>query len=62
MIVNNAGYSWDNVIQKTTDEQFQAMLEIHLVVPFRILRAAQSTSGKQLSGRLQLARESWRKV
>lgn len=40
IIVNNAGYSWDNVIQKTTDEQFTAMLEIHLVVPFRILRAA----------------------
>ena len=40
VIVNNAGYSWDNVIQKTTDEQFQAMLEIHLVTPFRVLRAA----------------------
>lgn len=42
IIVNNAGYSWDNVIQKTTDEQFQAMLEIHLVTPFRLLRAASS--------------------
>jgi 3-oxoacyl-[acyl-carrier protein] reductase len=40
IIVNNAGYSWDGVIQKMTDEQFQAMLDIHLVVPFRILRAA----------------------
>jgi 3-oxoacyl-[acyl-carrier protein] reductase len=40
IIVNNAGYTWDNVIQKTTDEQFQAMLEIHMVAPFRILRAA----------------------
>jgi 3-oxoacyl-[acyl-carrier protein] reductase len=40
IIVNNAGYLWDSVIQKTTDEQFQAMLDIHLVVPFRILRAA----------------------
>jgi len=40
IIVNNAGYSWDSVIQKTTDEQFLAMLEIHLLVPFRILRAA----------------------
>ena len=40
IIVNNAGYTWDNVIQKTTDEQFQAMLEIHLVAPFRLLRAA----------------------
>lgn len=40
IIVNNAGYTWDNVIQKTTDEQFQAMLDIHLVTPFRLLRAA----------------------
>lgn len=40
IIVNNAGYTWDSVIQKTTDEQFEAMLEIHLVAPFRILRAA----------------------
>jgi len=42
VIVNNAGYVWDNVIQKMTDEQFQAMLNIHLVAPFRILRAASS--------------------
>ncbi len=40
IIVNNAGYCWDNVIQKMTDEQFLAMLEIHLLVPFRVLRAA----------------------
>jgi 3-oxoacyl-[acyl-carrier protein] reductase len=40
IIVNNAGYTWDNVIQKTTDEQFQAMLDVHLNAPFRILRAA----------------------
>jgi 3-oxoacyl-[acyl-carrier protein] reductase len=40
IVVNNAGYTWDNVIQKTTDEQFQAMLDIHIVAPFRILRAA----------------------
>ena len=40
IIVNNAGYTWDNVIQKMTDEQFQCMLNVHLVAPFRILRAA----------------------
>ncbi len=40
IIVNNAGYTWDNVIQKTTDEQFQAMLDVHVTAPFRILRAA----------------------
>ncbi|HBY59632.1 MAG TPA: 3-oxoacyl-ACP reductase [Solibacterales bacterium] len=42
IIVNNAGYTWDNVIQKMSDEQFSAMLDIHLVAPFRILRAASS--------------------
>jgi 3-oxoacyl-[acyl-carrier protein] reductase len=40
IIVNNAGYTWDNILQKTTDEQFQAMLDIHVTAPFRILRAA----------------------
>ncbi len=40
IIVNNAGYTWDNVVQKTSDEQFQAMLDIHVTAPFRVLRAA----------------------
>jgi 3-oxoacyl-[acyl-carrier protein] reductase len=40
IVVNNAGYTWDSVIQKTTDEQFQSMLDIHVVAPFRLLRAA----------------------
>jgi len=41
IVVNNAGYTWDNVIQKMTDEQWYAMLDVHLTAPFRILRAAQ---------------------
>lgn len=40
IIVNNAGYAWDTVIQKMADEQFQAMLDIHVTAPVRILRAA----------------------
>jgi 3-oxoacyl-[acyl-carrier protein] reductase len=40
IIVNNAGYTWDSVVQKMTDEQWQAMLDVHLTAPFRILRAA----------------------
>jgi 3-oxoacyl-[acyl-carrier protein] reductase len=40
IVVNNAGYTWDAVIQKTTDEQFEAMLAIHLTAPFRVLRSA----------------------
>ncbi|WP_416465605.1 SDR family NAD(P)-dependent oxidoreductase [Sphingomonas sp. VDB2] len=41
IIVNNAGYAWDSVLQKTSDEQWMAMLDVHLNAPFRILRAAQ---------------------
>jgi len=40
IIVNNAGYTWDAVIQKMSDEQFDAILDVHLKAPFRILRAA----------------------
>ena len=41
IIVNNAGYTWDSVIQKMTDERWDAILDVHLKAPFRILRAAQ---------------------
>lgn len=40
IIINNAGYTRDGVIQKQSDEQFQAMLAVHVMAPFRILRAA----------------------
>ena len=40
IIVNNAGYTWDNVVQKMSDEQWEAILAVHLTAPFRILRAA----------------------
>jgi len=40
IIVNNAGYTWDSVIQKQSDAQWEAMLAVHLTAPFRILRAA----------------------
>lgn len=41
IIINNAGYTWDSVIQKMTDDQWDAILDVHLKAPFRILRAAQ---------------------
>jgi len=40
IIVNNAGYTMDGPVHKMSDGQFQAMLDIHNVVPFRVLRAA----------------------
>jgi 3-oxoacyl-[acyl-carrier protein] reductase len=41
IIVNNAGYTWDSVIQKMTDEQWDTIVDLHLKAPFKILRAAQ---------------------
>lgn len=39
IVVNNAGYTWDGVVHRMTDDQFQAMLDIHTIVPFRVARA-----------------------
>ena len=40
IIVNNAGYTIDAPIHKLSDDAYQRMLDIHTVVPFRVLRAA----------------------
>lgn len=40
ILVNNAGYIWNSAIQKHSDEQWQAMIDVHATAPFRILRAA----------------------
>ncbi len=42
IIVNNAGYTWDAVIQNMTDKQWYAMMDVHTTAPFRILREASS--------------------
>ena len=62
IIVNNAGYTWDNVIQKMSDEQWHAMLEVHLTAPFRILRAAQPFIKKFASEDKDRGIENFRKV
>ncbi len=40
IVINNAGYADDGVVHKLTDDQYQRMLDIHAVVPFRVIRAA----------------------
>ncbi|MDE0199006.1 MAG: SDR family oxidoreductase [Caldilineaceae bacterium] len=40
VVVNNAGYTWDAMAHKLTDEQWQAILDVHLSAPFRMTRAA----------------------
>ncbi len=42
VIVNNAGYTWDSLIHKMNDKQWDAMMDVHVKAPFRILRAATS--------------------
>ncbi|ASK33863.1 3-oxoacyl-ACP reductase [Alcanivorax sp. N3-2A] len=62
IIVNNAGYTWDNVIQKMSDEQWSAILEVHLTAPFRILRAAAPYLREQAKKEAEQGREVFRKV
>jgi 3-oxoacyl-[acyl-carrier protein] reductase len=40
ILINNAGYVWNTTIQNTTDEQWEAMIDVHLTAPFRLLRVA----------------------
>ena len=40
VLVNNAGYTWDGMAHKMTDEQFMAMIEVHNLAPLRMIRAA----------------------
>ena len=62
IIVNNAGYTWDGPIHKMSDEQFQAMLDIHNVVPFRVLRAAAPHLREPAKKEKEEGREVFRKV
>ncbi len=62
IIVNNAGYTWDNVIQKMTDEQWDAILDCHLKAPFQLLRAAQPYFREVSKAEADEGREVFRKV
>ncbi len=62
IIINNAGYTWDSVIQKMTDEQWYAMMDCHLTAPFRILRAAQPIIRGLSKAEQEAGREVFRKV
>ncbi len=62
IIVNNAGYTWDNVVQKMSDEQWDAILDVHLTAPFRILRAAQPVISAQAKKEKETGAVTCRKV
>jgi 3-oxoacyl-[acyl-carrier protein] reductase len=62
IIVNNAGYTVDAPIHKMTDQQFQAMLDIHTVVPFRIIRAAAPHLREPAKKEREAGQEVFRKI
>jgi 3-oxoacyl-[acyl-carrier protein] reductase len=62
IVINNAGYTWDTVVQKMTDEQWDAIIDVHLRAPFRILRAAQPVISKAAKAEAEQGLEIHRKV
>lgn len=62
IVVNNAGYTQDAPIHKMSDEQFQNMLDIHNIVPFRVLRAAAPHLREPAKQEREEGREVFRKV
>jgi 3-oxoacyl-[acyl-carrier protein] reductase len=62
IIINNAGYTWDNVVQKMTDEQWNAIIDVHLTAPFKILRAAADFIRAASKKETEAGQEVFRKV
>jgi 3-oxoacyl-[acyl-carrier protein] reductase len=62
IIVNNAGYTLDAPIHKMSDDWFQRMLDIHLVVPFRVIRAAAPHLREPAKAERAEGREVFRKI
>jgi 3-oxoacyl-[acyl-carrier protein] reductase len=62
IVINNAGYTWDNVIQKMTDEQWDAIMAVHVTAPFRILRAASEYFRRAAKEEAAQGAEVFRKV
>jgi 3-oxoacyl-[acyl-carrier protein] reductase len=62
IVVNNAGYTLDAPVHKLSDDDFQAMLDIHTIVPFRVLRAAAPLLREPAKAERAEGREVFRKV
>ena len=62
IIVNNAGYTLDAPVHKMSDEHFQAMIDIHTVVPFRVIRAAAPHLREPAKKEKEEGKEVFRKI
>ncbi len=62
IIVNNAGYTVDAPVHKMSDDQFQKMLDIHTIVPFRVIRAAAPHLREPAKKEREEGKEVFRKI
>jgi 3-oxoacyl-[acyl-carrier protein] reductase len=62
IVVNNAGYTLDAPIHKMSDDWFQKMLDIHVIAPFRILRAAAPHLREPAKAEREAGQEVFRKI
>ncbi len=62
IIVNNAGYTLDAPVHKMSDDWWQRMLDIHVTVPFKVVRAAAPHLREPAKAEKADGREVFRKV
>jgi len=62
IVINNAGYALDNFVQKTSPDDFDAMLDVHAAAPFRVLKAAFPHFRDQARAEAERGEEVFRKV
>ncbi len=62
ILVNNAGYTWDSMIHKASDEQFDAMYDIHLKAPFQLNRAFVTAVSPVAKVEAEAGKEVFRKI
>jgi len=62
ILINNAGYTWDSMIYKASDKQFDAMYEIHLKAPFQLNRAFVQAVIPVAKEEAETGKETFRKI
>lgn len=62
ILINNAGYTWDGPVHKITDDQWNAMIAIHLTAPFEMIRAAAPYFREPAKAERNEGKEVFRKI
>ena len=62
IVVNNAGYTLDGALHKMSDENWDRMIDIHLTVPFKVIRAASPFMREVAKQEMAEGKEVFRKI